>query len=110
LWLPVEGPLPEHAPIRFAPAANVGFPPFVTDAAPGLKVSKGHILLKNSKIAVSNIFAIGAKYRKPPLNWRCHINISKSKYRSFSKRVLLDFNDLGDFNSYQKGQICQLMS
>ncbi len=34
-------------------------------------ISKGSyadILLKNSKIAEPNIFAIGAKYRKPPLN------------------------------------------
>jgi len=41
---------------------------------------------------------------------RCHINFSRSKYRNFSKRMLLNFNDLQDLNFYQKGEICQLMS
>jgi len=34
----------------------------------GEKVLKGLVLLKNSEIAVPNIFAIGAKYRKSPPN------------------------------------------
>jgi hypothetical protein len=42
--------------------------------------------------------------------WRCHINFSKSKYRSFSKCVLLDFNDLRDFKSHQKAETCRLLS
>ena len=33
-----------------------------------LKVVKGLILLKNSKVRKSDFFAIGVRYRKPPMN------------------------------------------